>query len=86
MMNYQRGINRLLERLDDDEINEATPTIAALRTNLRKEQLYGSNEAIRSKTAELVSDLNRIALDELGVSFNDLCLMEGIEQKRGVGL
>ncbi len=40
---------------------------------MKDERLYGSTETIRAERARIVGELNRLALDRVGQSFNDLC-------------
>jgi hypothetical protein len=44
-----------------------------LSDNLKDERLYGSTETIRAERARIVGELNRLALDQVGQSFNALC-------------
>lgn len=44
-----------------------------LQENLQDERLYGGNEQIRHDRARIIQQLNRLALEHLHASFNDLC-------------
>ena len=45
-----------------------------LADNLRTERLYGSTETRRAERAAIIYELNDLALQVLGVSFNELCM------------
>jgi hypothetical protein len=45
---------------------------ARLRENRSGERLYGASEQSRRERAQVIDALNRLALDVLGTSFNDL--------------
>lgn len=82
-MDYERGLQALQERLagaDRDARTEAATLEARLRDNLQRERRYGGSEGLRSERAEIVDALNRLALERLGVSFNELCM--GAESPR----
>jgi len=74
-MNYERGLSalkRLAQKTDwyqDFVIHEA-----ALYDNLRDERRYGPSEQTRRDRTRIVDQLNGLALQRLGVSFNDLCM------------
>lgn len=73
---YERGLDRLngLLAQADIETRIAFATLdQRMRENLRDDRLYGSNEAIRSDRARLIYELNRLALNQVGPSFNELC-------------
>jgi hypothetical protein len=72
-LDYERGLQVLATQLEGTRDHKDFVTLEArLRENLREERLYGSSEQIRSDRARIVDSLNRLALDALGVSFNDL--------------
>src|SRR5262245_16001590 len=47
---------------------------ARLRANLREEERFGANEQTRSDRARIVDQLNALALANLPMTFNELCL------------
>ena len=73
---YERGLAALRERLAqaDVETRLAFGVLEArLRENLRDDRLYGTTETIRSDRARIVYELNRLALNHAGPSFDELC-------------
>lgn len=48
-----------------------------LMDNLEYERRYGTDETTRSDRARIVSELNRLALDCIGLDFNSMCLGRG---------
>jgi hypothetical protein len=44
-----------------------------LLSNLKDERIFGTTEEVRSERARIVLELNRLALDHAGCSFNELC-------------
>ena len=74
-MNYERGLETL--RLQVEQTNrydEFNVLEARLLENLSDDRLYGPSEQSRSGRARVIDQLNRLALDVLGVTFNDLSL------------
>lgn len=75
---YDAGLQRLGERLDaaETETRLAFSVLEArLRDNLRREQIYGSSESVRHDRAEVIEQLNRLALTHAGATFNELCAL-----------
>lgn len=73
-----RGLERageLLANADTETLLNFAVLEARLQDNLRGEQSYGSTETMRDERALIVEQLNRIAMDRLGRSFNDLCVI-----------
>jgi len=73
---YARGLAALIERLAqaDVETRLAFAVLESrLKDNLRDDRLYGTTEAIRSDRARIIYELNRLALNHAGPSFNELC-------------
>ena len=73
---YERGLAALEGRLAQADV-ETRLAFAALESrlkdNLRDDRLYGTTEAIRSDRARIIYELNRLALNHAGPSFNELC-------------
>jgi hypothetical protein len=72
----QRGLaalGQLLAHADADTRLSLSVLESRLVDNLKDERLYGSTETIRAERARIVGELNRLALDQVGQSFNDLC-------------
>jgi len=74
-MDYKRGMEILKAQLErTNRYDEFNILQARLLENLREERLYGPSEQNRSDRARILDGLNRLALDVLGISFNDLSL------------
>jgi hypothetical protein len=74
--NLERGLaalGQLLAHTGADTRLSLSVLESRLLDNLKDERLYGSNETIRSERARIVGELNRLALDRVGQSYNDLC-------------
>jgi hypothetical protein len=74
-MDYEQGLDALGAQLEQtNRYIEFTTLEARLRENLHDERTYGPNETSRSERARIITSLNRLALEVLGLSFNDLAL------------
>jgi len=71
---YETGINRLLEQLgrDHPRYSEALTLQSRLVENIAQTRRYGDNETRRTDRAQIVDSLNCLALEAVGVSFNEL--------------
>jgi len=71
---YEVGLTRLLARLEarHPRRSEALVYEQRLRENLAQARFYGDTETRRAERAEIVSRLNVLAQDALGISFNEL--------------
>lgn len=74
-LDYERGLEAF-KRLAEgtDWYQDFTVYEAPLRENLRDERQYGPSEQSRRDRTRLTDQLNGLALEHLGISFNDLCL------------
>lgn len=73
-MDYEQGLEQLKQRLHSTTWEQEFQVYELrLRDNLHREQLYGSNEQIRSDRAQIVDQLNRLAR-RANTNFNGLCL------------
>jgi hypothetical protein len=75
-MDYERGLAELKRRLEaehSDRLVEFSTLEARLRENLAADQRFGSSETVRAERARIIGELNRLSLDTIGISFNDLC-------------
>lgn len=73
-MDYEQGLKQLKQLLNGTTWEQEFLVYELrLRENLYSEQLYGSNEQIRSDRARIIDQLNRLA-QRVNTSFNDLCL------------
>ena len=74
-MDYEQGLAILQQLAQGQEwATEFAVYEARLRENLRDERLYGPDAQNSSARARIVDQLNRLAYERLGRSFNDLCL------------
>ena len=77
MMDYEVGIQRLLDGLGKDHYLyvEVLTLQARLQENVHEERLFGASETTRVERSRLVSALNQLALNALGTSLNDLAMV-----------
>lgn len=74
-MDYERGLDALKQLAAvADWHQDFTVHEAALLENLRDERRYGPSEQTRRDRTRIVEQLNALALEHLGISFNDLCM------------
>jgi len=74
--NLERGLaalGQLLAHADADTRLTLSVLESRLLDNMKDERLYGSTETIRAERGRIVAELNRLALDQVGRSFNELC-------------
>ena len=71
---YEVGIRRLLGQIDSDDsvYLDALTLEARLLENLVQSRQYGDTDTRRADRYRIIHELNRIALAELGTSFNEL--------------
>lgn len=72
----ERGLQVMKDALrgsDAEILLEFSTLESRLLENIRSERLYGSTETVRSERARIVQELNRIALECLGRTFNEAC-------------
>ena len=67
------ALKQRLEQADAETCLAFAVLESHLRDNLQDDHLYGSSEVIRSERARIVYELNRLALNLVGPSFNELC-------------
>jgi len=77
-MSYETGIKRLLEWLGSGHPRyaEALTLQARLSENIAQTRRYGDNETRRTDRAQIVDSLNCLALETVGMSFNELSVQE----------
>jgi tetratricopeptide (TPR) repeat protein len=79
---YERGTRELLDRLVDrlgtnhPRYQEALIYKQRLQENLAQSRRYGDSVALQRERAEIISQLNHLALDTLHLSFTALCGQE----------
>ena len=74
--NLEHGLQLMKDALrgGDSDIFLAFSTLEnRLLENITKERLYGSTEMVRSERAQIVQELNRLAIDCIQRTFNELC-------------
>ncbi len=73
---YERGLAELLTRLGvgHPRYAETLTLQARLRENVSQARRYGDTESRRAERAQVVEQLNVLALAHCGISFNELCL------------
>lgn len=73
-MNFEKGLEQLKQLArTTDCYQEVLLYEARLRENLQEERLYGTHERIRASRAQIVYQLNSLALQYFRMSFNDMC-------------
>ncbi len=72
---YKDGMQRLLEKLgpEHSRYTEALTLQSRLQENLDGVREYGDDENRQADRAQIIGSLNRLALETLGISFNELC-------------
>ena len=72
---YKDGLRRLLQELGrgHKRYPEALTLQSRLSENIENTRRYDDDETLRANRARTVDSLNRLALQEVGVSFNELC-------------
>lgn len=76
-LTYEAGVNELLSRLGSSH-HRYTDTLVyqhRLLDNIAQARLYGDTDARRAERAQVIDALNRLALQNINASFNDLCGM-----------
>lgn len=72
-MDYQKALDTLRPRLEQ---TPRFPDFLALehrlRANLSREARHGTTEMVRAERSEIVGSLNAVAIETLGITFNDL--------------
>jgi hypothetical protein len=69
-------VEELLSEADIQVRLDCTVLESRLLDNLRDEYLYGTKESIRTERTCIMQGLNRLALEHLSRSFNDLCRVQ----------
>lgn len=71
---YDKGFLELRAHLSREVLPELSELEEQLHENLRREQVFGSTEALRSARSEIVYALNELTVKYLGLSFDTVCL------------
>lgn len=75
-VNLERGLKAMKMRLANADLvlrNEFSTLEFRLLANIANETKFGSDESTRHETASIIHELNKIALDQWQLSFNELC-------------
>jgi len=85
--NYENGIRRLLTRLGQEHPDylEALLYQVRLAENIQRVRLYGDDEARQVDRIQIIHNLNILALRTIGISFNDLCGLNGALSSSNTG-
>ena len=76
-MNYEQGLDTFKQIAKGTSwYGDFTLQESRLRENLAQARRYGDTEARRAERAQIVDQLNALALEHLGLSFNELCGLE----------
>lgn len=72
---YETGLTRLLAQLGNQHPKYADALVFQHRLleNIRQTTTYGDTETHRADRAQIVDGLNRLTMNALGISFNELC-------------
>lgn len=72
---YETGLHRLLERLGSEHPHyvETLTLQTRLLENIAQVREYSDSENLRSERNRILTQLNRLALESLSVTFNQLC-------------
>ena len=72
-LDYENGLRRLKQQLGNEDDRDFRVFESRLRDCMERERRYAPNENTRHIKAEIVDSLNQLAMDRVGVSFNELC-------------
>jgi hypothetical protein len=75
-LDYELGLEQMKVRLSPAQTSifiDFTSLEQQLLENLDRKRQFGPSDGNRSDRARIIRDLNRLALDHLDISFNDLC-------------
>lgn len=73
---YQKALTQLRAALGSDhpDYGDALLFEQRLTENMRSARRFGDTESLRAERAQIIDGLNRLALQDLGRSFNELAL------------
>jgi len=79
----ESGLTRLLERIGSEHprYTEALALQSRLLENISAARIYGDTETRRAERAQIVDALNRLALETVGISFNELSAVSEHESR-----
>jgi hypothetical protein len=82
---HEVGLTRLLEELDKDHQCYANASLLAaeFHENIRKARLLTDSDNLRGERYRILEQLNRLALEDLGISFSDLCKEDSSQPPAG---
>lgn len=71
---YEAGLNNLIQRLsiNSEQLTATLTYKQRLAENLHATRLFGDTSSLRSERSEIIYRLNKISLDFIGISFNEI--------------
>jgi hypothetical protein len=83
LSSYKRGIEELLKRLGQDHrfYKDALTFQGRLSENIYNARKYGPSENLRFDRARILDELNSLAQQTTGTSFNKLCGIEDVDAR-----
>lgn len=73
-MNYRNGLASIKKLASEKPWQQKFLVLeASLLENIESEELFGTSQQIRSDRARIILQLNKLAMDNIGKSFNDFC-------------
>ena len=85
-MNYEMGLQALKNFAQGTEewyIEEFLSYERRLRHILREIRIYGTSSDSEQNLSRVLGGLNRLAMEQMGISFNDLCVKQLKEPPKG---
>lgn len=81
---YEIGLTRLLEKLGEGHpcYIEALTLQSRLLNNINQARLYGDDATSKTARAQIVKSLNQLALEGLGISFNEVAEGDSGQRER----
>lgn len=73
---YEQGLEKLAERVGQN--SELLTYEQQLRENIGQTRRHGDNGERASRRSEIIEQLNRLAIQKAGQSFNDLCQIDDL--------
>lgn len=73
---YEQGLEKLAERVGQSL--ELLAYEQQLRENIGQTRRHGDNGERASRRSEIIEQLNRLAIQKAGQSFNDLCQIDDL--------
>jgi hypothetical protein len=73
---YEAGTRELLDQIGQNHPLYSNTLVYQhrLSENIRQSQLYGETDTLKAERNRIINELNKLALTELHISFNELCV------------